>query len=387
MRRAGAESGLPLCRDGWPRRRSRSGVGRRRDWVQAPRADASAGAGARSAAAGRSMSRTGGSAAGAAAGARGGHRRAGDLGLGRATVRSPVRRVGRPGFGSARPPGARAPGRARPGVRRGRRRSPASGSGAGTGSGSGSGSGFSCLRPRLSARRRTRSADGSSMLDEWLFTPILSSFDELDDDVVVDAELPCQLVDPDLLRGQTQSVPVDPLGTSLACRPVDLGARQLAAQRPGERPRAGRRLEACRRAHPCAPAGCAADRHACRPWPAAIRLQSRRAVRATAADAGALGGGSLRFLSGGRSPPRHSPSLPCRPRRCLRGSSSASSVLGASSRTVRARSRRRRRPRPRRRARGVGGVDVHRRRLRSSASGVTPRRPRPRSCRSRLRPR
>ena len=28
---------------------------------------------------------------------------------------------------------------------------------------------------RLSASRRTRSADGSSMLDEWLFTPILSS--------------------------------------------------------------------------------------------------------------------------------------------------------------------------------------------------------------------
>jgi hypothetical protein len=41
--------------------------------------------------------------------------------------------------------------------------------------GSGSGIG-SFLRPRLSARRRTRSADGSSMLDEWLFTPILSSF-------------------------------------------------------------------------------------------------------------------------------------------------------------------------------------------------------------------
>jgi hypothetical protein len=29
--------------------------------------------------------------------------------------------------------------------------------------------------PRLSASRRTRSADGSSMLDEWLLTPILSS--------------------------------------------------------------------------------------------------------------------------------------------------------------------------------------------------------------------
>ena len=29
--------------------------------------------------------------------------------------------------------------------------------------------------PRLSARRRMRSADGSSMLDEWLFTPIFSS--------------------------------------------------------------------------------------------------------------------------------------------------------------------------------------------------------------------
>ena len=30
-------------------------------------------------------------------------------------------------------------------------------------------------RPRLSASRRMRSADGSSMLDEWLLTPILSS--------------------------------------------------------------------------------------------------------------------------------------------------------------------------------------------------------------------
>ena len=30
-------------------------------------------------------------------------------------------------------------------------------------------------RSRLSASRRMRSADGSSMLDEWLFTPILSS--------------------------------------------------------------------------------------------------------------------------------------------------------------------------------------------------------------------
>ena len=29
--------------------------------------------------------------------------------------------------------------------------------------------------PSSSARRRARSADGSSMLDEWLFTPILSS--------------------------------------------------------------------------------------------------------------------------------------------------------------------------------------------------------------------
>jgi hypothetical protein len=46
--------------------------------------------------------------------------------------------------------------------------------GAGSGSGSGSGSRFS---PRESARRLTRSADGSSMLDEWLLTPILSSLE------------------------------------------------------------------------------------------------------------------------------------------------------------------------------------------------------------------
>jgi hypothetical protein len=46
--------------------------------------------------------------------------------------------------------------------------------GAGSGSGSGSGARFS---PRESARRLTRSADGSSMLDEWLLTPILSSFE------------------------------------------------------------------------------------------------------------------------------------------------------------------------------------------------------------------
>jgi len=46
--------------------------------------------------------------------------------------------------------------------------------GAGVGSGSTTGSRF---KPRASARRRTRSADGSSMLDEWLFTPILSSLE------------------------------------------------------------------------------------------------------------------------------------------------------------------------------------------------------------------
>jgi hypothetical protein len=51
-----------------------------------------------------------------------------------------------------------------------------SGSGAGAGSGSGSGT-ISRRRPRESASLRTRSADGSSMLDEWLFTPILSSFE------------------------------------------------------------------------------------------------------------------------------------------------------------------------------------------------------------------
>ena len=49
-------------------------------------------------------------------------------------------------------------------------------SGSGTGSGSGSGT-TSTRKPRESARRRTRSADGSSMLDEWLFTPILSSLE------------------------------------------------------------------------------------------------------------------------------------------------------------------------------------------------------------------
>jgi hypothetical protein len=54
------------------------------------------------------------------------------------------------------------------------------GSGSGSGAGAGSGSGsttISLRRPRESARRRTRSADGSSMLDEWLFTPILSSLE------------------------------------------------------------------------------------------------------------------------------------------------------------------------------------------------------------------
>ncbi len=47
--------------------------------------------------------------------------------------------------------------------------------GLGLGSGLGSSTIGSPRRSRLSARRRTRSADGSSMLDEWLLTPILSS--------------------------------------------------------------------------------------------------------------------------------------------------------------------------------------------------------------------
>ena len=69
------------------------------------------------------------------------------------------------------------------GDRRGRGRGRAAtgagtGAGGGAGSGSGSGSGDDlAARPRQSARRRTRSAEGSSMLDEWLFTPILSSFE------------------------------------------------------------------------------------------------------------------------------------------------------------------------------------------------------------------
>ena len=46
--------------------------------------------------------------------------------------------------------------------------------GAGAGWGSTTGA---RLRPRESASRRTRSAEGSSILDEWLFTPILSSLE------------------------------------------------------------------------------------------------------------------------------------------------------------------------------------------------------------------
>ena len=42
----------------------------------------------------------------------------------------------------------------------------------GLGSGSGASTTTSRRRPSLSARRRTRSAEGSSMLDEWLLTPI-----------------------------------------------------------------------------------------------------------------------------------------------------------------------------------------------------------------------
>ena len=71
--------------------------------------------------------------------------------------------------------------RVRPGrperVRPGPTTAGAAGSGAGgVGAGSGSTTG-SRLSPRESASRRTRSADGSSMLDEWLFTPILSSLE------------------------------------------------------------------------------------------------------------------------------------------------------------------------------------------------------------------
>ena len=55
----------------------------------------------------------------------------------------------------------------------------ATGSGAAAGSGAGSAGGSSTTGSRFmpleSARRRTRSAEASSMLDEWLLTPILSS--------------------------------------------------------------------------------------------------------------------------------------------------------------------------------------------------------------------
>jgi hypothetical protein len=38
------------------------------------------------------------------------------------------------------------------------------------------------------------------------FHPDLELVRQLDDDRIVDAELPCQLIDPDLLRGQTEPV-------------------------------------------------------------------------------------------------------------------------------------------------------------------------------------
>ena len=120
-------------------------------------ADRPLGAGPR---AGSGAVRSNGSGARAAAAARSTARRGADAaGLGR---RARARAA------ALRAPAAGAVGRDRFG--RGLR------SAAGAGSGSGSGT-TSRRRPFESASRRTRSADGSSMLDEWLFTPILSSFE------------------------------------------------------------------------------------------------------------------------------------------------------------------------------------------------------------------
>ena len=173
----GGGTGLPLCETG------RGGVGRLRG-VRRP--------GAADAAAGRSVwrrtfadrRRARGVGAGRGRGRRGGGR---TLGLGRArpavaldrTTRCALRTTaGRSGSGSgagagsdsgpararapARAPRRPVPGRARAAVRApARARVPAR----------------RRFRPRLSASRRTRSAEGSSMLDEWLLTPILSSFE------------------------------------------------------------------------------------------------------------------------------------------------------------------------------------------------------------------
>ena len=135
----------------------------------------------------------------------------------------------------------RPPGRARLGL---------GGSAAPLGSGSGSGSSTtgSRRRPLESARRRTRSADGSSMLDEWLFTPILSSLGEVEHDGVLDAELSRQLVDPDLLGRQALLSFAAVLQTVATVSHVtatrQLRGRKPRAQRPLERPAPHRLLEA-----------------------------------------------------------------------------------------------------------------------------------------------
>ena len=65
------------------------------------------------------------------------------------------------------------------------------------------------------------------MLDEWLFTPILSSFESSTTTCVVDAQLSGQLVDPDLLRGQNAVRSSSLLAAVTQCRAklVELGAR------------------------------------------------------------------------------------------------------------------------------------------------------------------
>ena len=58
---------------------------------------------------------------------------------------------------------------------------------------------------------------------------------ELDDEVVVDAQLSCELVDPDLLRGQTCIRPTSCRLIQCRAQAFDLRARHLVPQRPVER--------------------------------------------------------------------------------------------------------------------------------------------------------